>query len=197
MFNLAEYPLPFRETDLVPYMSVETVRTHHDKHMGAYIANLNKLIDGTEYADMDLREIILKSHRDKNATKIFNNAAQIFNHEFFFNCLGRGNTLIPDLISDAFGGVSEFKEKFKSVANDVFGSGWVWVVQNSNKKFEIISTANADTPIVHGLKPVLVLDLWEHAYYLDYQNRRAEFIDNFLEFLIDWKFVLDNLNVEG
>ncbi len=196
MFNLNEYPLPFRETDLVPYMSVETVRTHHDKHMGAYIANLNKLIAGTKYADMDLREIILESAKDSSATKIFNNAAQIFNHEFFFNCLGRGNNFIPDLISDAFGGVAEFKEQFKSVANDVFGSGWVWIVARPDNKFEIIATKNADTPIAHGLKPVLVLDLWEHAYYLDYQNRRAEFVENFLEYLIDWKFVVDNLNVE-
>ena len=196
MFNLNEYPLPFRETDLVPYMSVETVRTHHDKHLGTYIANLNKLIVGTEYANMDLGEIIMKSHGDKNATKIFNNAAQIFNHEFFFNCLGRGNNFIPDLISDAFGGAAEFKEKFKSVANDVFGSGWVWVVMRPDKKFEIIATKNAETPITDGLKPVLVLDLWEHAYYLDYHNRRAEFIENFLEYLIDWKFVLDNLNME-
>ena len=196
MFNLTEYPLPFRESDLVPYMSIETVRLHHGKHLGAYIANLNKLIADTKYADMDLREIILTSAKDNSATKIFNNAAQIFNHEFFFNCLGRGNTLIPDLISDAFGGVAEFKEKFKAVANDVFGSGWVWVVQKDDKKFEIISTKNADTPVAHGLKPVLVLDLWEHAYYLDYQNRRADFIDAFLEGLIDWKFVVNNLNVE-
>lgn len=196
MFNLNEYPLPFRETDLVPYMSVETVRTHHDKHMGAYIANLNKLIAGTKYADMDLREIILESAKDSSATKIFNNAAQIFNHEFFFNCLGRGNNFIPDLISDAFGGVAEFKEQFKSVANDVFGSGWIWIVARPDNKFEIIATKNADTPIAHGLKPVLVLDLWEHAYYLDYQNRRSEFVENFLEYLIDWKFVVDNLNVE-
>ncbi|MBO4582695.1 MAG: superoxide dismutase [Alphaproteobacteria bacterium] len=196
MFNLNEYPLPFRETDLVPYMSVETVRLHHDKHLGTYIANLNKLIADTKYAEMDLREIILASAKDATATKIFNNAAQIFNHEFFFNCLGRGNNLIPDLMSDEFGGVAEFKEKFKAVANDVFGSGWVWVVRRPDKKFEIISTKNADTPIAHGLKPVLVLDLWEHAYYLDYQNRRADFVDCFLESLIDWKFVVDNLGVE-
>ena len=196
MFNLNEYPLPFRETDLVPYMSVETVRLHHDKHLGTYIANLNKLIADTKYAEMDLREIILASVKDATATKIFNNAAQIFNHEFFFNCLGRGNNAIPDLMSDEFGGVAEFKEKFKAVANDVFGSGWGWVVRRPDKKFEIISTKNADTPIAHGLKPVLVLDLWEHAYYLDYQNCRADFVDTFLESLIDWKFVVDNLGVE-
>lgn len=196
MFNLNEYPLPFRETDLVPYMSVETIRCHYGRHLATYIANLNKLIANTKYANMDLHEIILESSKDSTATKIFNNAAQVFNHEFFFNCLGRGNNLIPDLISDAFGGATEFKEKFKAIANDVFGSGWVWVVQTKDKKFEIISTKNADTPIIHELKPVLVLDLWEHAYYLDYQNRRADFIDNFLEFLIDWKFVINNLNVE-
>lgn len=194
MFNLNDFPLPFRETDLVPYMSVETVRLHHDKHLGTYIANLNKLIADTKYADMDLHEIIINSVNDRDAQKIFNNAAQIFNHEFFFNCLGRGNNVIPDMISYAFGGVSEFKEKFKSVANDVFGSGWVWVVHNENR-FEIISTKNADTPIAHGIKPVLTLDLWEHAYYMDYQNRRADFIDAFLESLIDWNFVVDNMNV--
>lgn len=196
MFNLNDFPLPFRETDLVPYMSVETVRLHHDKHLGTYIANTNKLIAGTKYADMDLREIIINSANDENAQKIFNNAAQIYNHEFFFNCLGRGgDTMIPDLISDAFGGAAEFKEKFKSVANDVFGSGWVWLTYD-NDKFEIISTKNADTPIAHGKKPALTLDLWEHAYYMDYQNRRSDFIDAFLESLIDWKFVIDNLNMD-
>ena len=196
MFNLNDFPLPFRETDLVPYMSVETVRLHHDKHLGTYIANTNKLIAGTKYADMDLREIIINSAHDENAQKIFNNATQIYNHEFFFNCLGRGgDTMIPDLISDAFGGAAEFKEKFKSVANDVFGSGWVWLTYD-NDKFEIIYTKNADTPIAHGKKPALTLDLWEHAYYMDYQNRRSDFIDAFLESLIDWKFVIDNLNMD-
>ena len=195
MFNLNDFPLPFRETDLVPYMSVETVRLHHDKHLGGYIANLNKLIADTKYSDMDLREIIINSSRDSDAQKIFNNAAQIFNHEFFFNCLGRGGeTVIPDVISDAFGGASEFKEKFRAVANNVFGSGWAWLTHD-NDKFEIIATKNADTPIAHGKTPILTLDLWEHAYYLDYQNRRADFIETFLDGLIDWKFVVDNLNM--
>ncbi|MBQ6735963.1 MAG: superoxide dismutase [Alphaproteobacteria bacterium] len=194
MFNLNDFPLPFRETDLVPYMSVETVRLHHDKHLGGYIANLNKLIADTKYADMDLREIIVNSAHDASAQKIFNNAAQVFNHEFFFNCLGRGNNTVPDLITDAFGGAAEFKEKFKSVAADVFGSGWVWLTYD-NKKFEILATQNADTPIAHRKKPVLTLDLWEHAYYLDFQNRRADFVDVFLNGLIDWKFVIDNMNM--
>ncbi len=195
MFNLNDFPLPFRETDLVPYMSVETVRLHHDKHLGGYIANLNKLIADTKYSDMDLREIIINSSRDSDAQKTFNNAAQIFNHEFFFNCLGRGgDTAIPDVISDAFGGPSEFKEKFRAVANDVFGSGWVWLTRD-NDKFEIIATKDADTPIAHGKTPILTLDLWYHTYYLDYQNRRADFIETFLDGLIDWKFVVDNLNM--
>lgn len=195
MFHLNDFPLPFRETDLVPYMSVETVQFHYGKHLATYIANLNKLIADTKYADMDLREIIINSARDENAQKIFNNAAQIFNHEFFFNCLGRGgNTMVPDLISDAFGGAAEFKEKFKSVTGDVFGSGWVWLTYD-NDKFEIIATKNADTPIAHGKRPVLALDLWEHAYYLDYQNRRSDFVDAFLDSLIDWNFVVSNLDV--
>lgn len=194
MFNLSDYPLSFRENELEPFMSAETVRLHHDKHMATYIANLNKLIADTKYAPMDLREIIVNSVNDADAEKIFNNAAQVFNHEFFFNCMGRGNNFIPDVITDAFGGVAEFKEKFKSVAGEVFGSGWVWLIRR-DEKFEIIATKNADTPLAHGIKPLLALDLWEHAYYLDYQNRRGDFVDTFLENLVDWKFVLENMDI--
>lgn len=195
MFNLNDFPLPFRETDMEPYMSAETIRFHYGKHLATYIANLNKLIAGTKYADMDLHEIIINSVNDESAEKIFNNAAQVFNHEFFFNCLGRGNNATPDIISDAFGGVAEFKEKFRLIANSVFGSGWVWLTHDNESGFDIIATKNADTPIAHGKKPVLALDLWEHAYYLDFQNRRADFIDTFLDSMIDWKFVLDNMNL--
>lgn len=195
MFNLNDFPLPFRETDMEPYMSAETIRFHYGKHLATYIANLNKLIAGTKYADMDLHEIIINSVNDESAEKIFNNAAQVFNHEFFFNCLGRGNNATPDIISDAFGGVAEFKEKFRLIANSVFGSGWVWMTHDNESGFDIIATRNADTPIAHGKKPVLALDLWEHAYYLDFQNRRADFIDTFLDSMIDWKFVLDNMNL--
>lgn len=194
MFNLAEYPLSFRENELEPFMSAETVKIHHDRHLATYIANLNKLIANTKYANMDLHEIIVNSVNDESATKIFNNAAQVYNHEFFFNCLGRGHNFIPDVITDAFGGAAEFKEKFKSVANDVFGSGWVWLIRR-DEKFEIIATKNADTPIAHGIKPLLTLDLWEHAYYLDWQNRRGDFVDAFLENLVDWKFVLENMDI--
>lgn len=194
MFNLAEYPLSFRENELEPFMSAETVRLHHDRHLATYIANLNKLIANTKYANMDLHEIIVNSAKNEEATKIFNNAAQVFNHEFFFNCLGRGNNMIPDVITDAFGGATEFQEKFKRVANEVFGSGWVWLIRH-DEKFEIIATKNADTPIAHGIKPLLTLDLWEHAYYIDWQNRRADFVDAFLENLIDWKFVLENMDI--
>lgn len=195
MFNLNDFPLPFRETDMEPYMSAETIRFHYGKHLATYIANLNKLIAGTKYADMDLHEIIINSVNDESAEKIFNNAAQVFNHEFFFNCLGRGNNATPDIISDAFGGVAEFKEKFRLIANSVFGSGWVWLTHDNESGFDIIATRNADTPIAHGKKTVLALDLWEHAYYLDFQNRRADFIDTFLDSMIDWKFVLDNMNL--
>ena len=194
MFNLSEYPLSFRENELEPFMSAETVRLHHDRHLGTYIANLNKLIANTKYANMDLHEIIVNSAKDEDATKIFNNAAQVYNHEFFFNCLGRGHNMIPDVITDAFGGSAEFHEKFKHVANEVFGSGWVWLIRR-DEKFEIIATKNADTPIAHGIKPLLTLDLWEHAYYIDWQNRRADFVDAFLENLIDWKFVLENMDI--
>lgn len=195
MFNLNDYPLPFRETDLEPYMSSETVRIHYGRHLATYIANLNKLTANTKYADMDLREIIVNSAQDTTAQNIFNNAAQIFNHEFFFNCLGRGNNVIPDIISNAFGSTEKFQEQFKSVASTVFGSGWVWLLHNGENNFEIIATKNADTPLAHNQKPILTLDLWEHAYYLDWQNRRADFVDTFLKHLIDWKFVIDNMNM--
>ena len=196
MFNLGDFPLPFRETNMEPYMSAETIRIHYGKHLATYISNLNKLIDGTKYADMDLHEIIVNSATSVADEKIFNNAAQVFNHEFFFNCLGRGNNMTPDIISDAFGGIAEFKEKFKSVANSVFGSGWVWLTHDKTTGFEIVATKNADTPIAHNKKPILTLDLWEHAYYLDWQNRRADFVDAFLESMIDWKFVIDNMNIK-
>jgi len=194
MFKISDFPLPFREKEMEPFLSETAIKLHYYRHMATYITNLNNLIADTKYANMDLQEIIKESVHDEKATKIFNNAAQIYNHEFFFNCLGRGQTLVPDIIADAFGGIAEFKEKFKHVANEVFGSGWVWLIRNEGK-LEITRTSNADTPIAHEHFPILTLDLWEHAYYTDWQNRRSEYIDAFLDNLIDWKYVLENLEM--
>lgn len=195
MFTLSQFPLPFAENALAPYISEQTVRTHYGKHLATYIKNLNDLISNTPWADLPLHEIIRRSARDENARKIFNNSAQIFNHDFFFHCLHRGNTRnIPYDIAVYFGGADKFRTQFYSAALSVFGSGWVWLTQDAGG-FKIITTQNADTPVVHGMRPLLTLDVWEHAYYLDYQNRRGEYIDAFLDNLINWDFVVENMNL--
>lgn len=195
MFLLTQFPLPFGTTELEPYMSQTTLDFHHGKHLATYIKNLNDLIAGTPYEMMPLREIIVESADDKEATKIFNNAAQVFNHDFFFHCLRRnaGANKIPDEIIHTFGDADKFKSQFKSAAAAVFGSGWTWLVRDRDGAIKIMSTANANTPIAHGIRPILTLDVWEHAYYLDYQNRRADFIDAFLNNLVNWDFVAENL----
>lgn len=194
MFSLTQFPLQFSEKALMPYMSETTLQCHHGKHLATYIKNLNDLITGTEYEAMPLDEIIIKSATDPNAKKIFNNAAQVFNHNFFFRCLspnGGGN--IPEVISKTFGGKEKLVTEFKSAAAGLFGSGWAWLVKDNNT-LKIMTTTNADTPIAHGIVPIMALDVWEHAYYLDYQNRRADFIEAFLKHLVNWKFVLENMN---
>lgn len=194
MFSLTQFPLQFSEKALMPYMSEETLQCHHGKHLATYIKNLNDLIVGTEYEAMPLDEIIIKSAAAQDAKKIFNNAAQVFNHNFFFRCLspnGGGN--IPEVISKAFGDKEKLVTEFKSAAAGLFGSGWTWLVQD-NGTIKILTTANADTPIAHNIVPIMALDVWEHAYYLDYQNRRADFIEAFLKHLVNWKFVLENMN---
>lgn len=194
MFSLTEFPLQFTESALSPYMSAQTLQCHHGKHLATYIKNLNDFITGTEYEAMPLFEIIKKSANEPNAKKIFNNSAQVFNHDFFFKGLkenGGGN--VPDKIASAFGGADKFISEFKAAAAGVFGSGWAWLVQD-NGQLKIMTTANADTPIAHDVKPLLAIDVWEHAYYLDYQNRRADFIDAFLNHLVNWDFVMTNMN---
>ena len=193
MFSLKQYPLSFRPGALAPYMSADTIRLHHGKHLDGYINNLNKLIAGTDYEDMELVEIINKSVLEPESAKIFNNAAQVFNHDFFFHCLAKNKKAsFPDQLIEVFGSQENFAEEFKIAALSVFGSGWVWLVKDDGV-LRIITTANADTPVAHDMIPILTLDVWEHAYYLDYQNRRGDFIDAFLEHLVDWDWVSENL----
>lgn len=193
MFNITEFPLPYAYNALAPYISQRTMEFHHDKHVGTYIKNLNDLIAGRDYADMPLTEIITVSATRDGDQKVFNNAAQVYNHDFFFHGLKpNGGGDIPARIADAFGGKDAFREQFKTAATGVFGSGWIWLVHDGDR-LRIVTTANADTPIAHGWTPLLTLDVWEHAYYLDYQNRRVEFIDAFLDHLVDWDFVIENL----
>lgn len=185
MLTLEQFPLKFARDALAPYMSEETINYHYGKHLDTYIKNLNGLIAGTKYESMSLNDIIKSSEG-----KTFNNAAQVFNHDFFFRGLKKeGASAIPQKIIDAFGGRDKFFEQFKTAALSVFGSGWTWLTAD----MKIITTANADTPIAHGQIPLLTLDVWEHAYYLDYQNRRGDFIDAFLNHLVDWDFVANNM----
>ena len=196
MFTLSQFPLPYTYDGLAPYMSEQTLALHHGKHVATYIKNLNELIQDTPYESVSLYEIINTSannDNNPNAQKIFNNAAQVFNHDFFFNgmCRDCGGT-IPTEIANAFGGDKEFREQFKTAATTLFGSGYTWLVRDGDA-LKIINLSNADTPIAHNMVPILNLDVWEHAYYVDYQNRRADFVDNYLDHLVDWNQVEENL----
>ncbi|MBD5400216.1 superoxide dismutase [bacterium] len=194
MFTLTQFPLPYSETALAPYISAETLNYHHGKHVATYIKNLNDLITGTKYADMPLIDIIKES--DGTDQKIFNNAAQVYNHDFFFNCMRPADkkSTVPVKLADAFGGTDKLRDQFKAAALSVFGSGWAWIVRDGDE-YKIITTANADTPIAHGMTPLFTIDVWEHAYYLDYQNRRAEFIDAVWDNLANWDFVAENMEL--
>lgn len=198
MFTLAQFPLPYTYDALAPYMSEQTLELHHGKHVATYIKNLNDLIKDTPYESVSLYEIINTATNDKenpNAQKIFNNAAQVFNHDFFFNGMCRDcDGKIPDEIANAFGGDENFRQQFKSAATSLFGSGYTWLVRDGNE-LKIINLPNADTPIAHNMKPILNLDVWEHAYYVDYQNKRADFVDNYLNHLVDWDTVAENLKM--
>ena len=193
MFTITEFPLPYPTDALVPYISAETLQTHHGKHVATYIDNLNKLIQDTPYQEVSLTGIIKQSANNPQDKKIFNNAAQIYNHNFFFagmcpNC----KTQIPSEIINAFGSEQKFKDAFKTAATSLFGSGYTWLVRDGDE-LRIINLQDADTPIIHDMKPILTLDVWEHSYYLDYKNKRTDFVDAFLNNLVDWNFVSENL----
>ena len=193
MFTLAQYPLPYATDALAPYISQETIETHYGKHVATYIDNLNKLIQDTPYETVSLTQIIQDTAGRQDLQKIFNNAAQVYNHDFFFRGMcPKGTAEIPQEIIDSFGSAENFKQQFKSAATSLFGSGYTWLVRDG-ETLKIINTGNADTPIAHDMTPILNLDVWEHAYYLDYKNRRADFIDSFLDNLVNWEFVAQNL----
>ncbi len=193
MFALSQFPLPYTTDALAPYISQETLETHHGKHVATYIDNLNKLIENTPYESVSLDEIIIQSAGKPSEKKIFDNAAQIYNHNFFFQGMcPKCTAQIPQEIIDSFGSAQNFKDQFKSAATSLFGSGYTWLVRDGDR-LKIINTANADTPMVYNMKPLLNLDVWEHAYYLDYKNKRADFIYNFLDNLVNWNFVAENL----
>ena len=183
--------LPYGEKELAPYMSKETLHFHHDKHYQTYVDNLNKLIAGTEFEDMSLEEIIKQTAFDVKYIPIYNNAAQTFNHGFFFDHMAPSGQKRPEhqllkKIEQTFGSYENFEKEFKAAALAQFGSGWAWLIEDDKGELKVIKTGNADTPIASGLKPLMTIDVWEHAYYLDYQNRRGDFVDAFLAHLINW-----------
>ena len=190
--------LPYNKKNLAPYISENTLDFHYGKHHNAYVVNLNKLIEGTELANESLENIITLTANNEEKMGVFNNAAQVWNHTFYWKSMkpgggGSPTGLIAEKIGADFGGYEKFVELFKNAGLTQFGSGWVWLVVNSGK-LEIIKTSNADTPITHGLTPLMTADVWEHAYYLDYQNRRGDYLDTFLANLVNWEFVNSQLS---
>ena len=184
--------LPYAKDALAPHISAETLEYHYGKHHQTYVTNLNNLIKGTAFEGKTLEEIVRSSDGG-----VFNNAAQVWNHTFYWNSMapkgGEPTGKIKAALDDSFGGVAEFKAAFKAAAVGQFGSGWAWLVKGTDGKLKIETTANADTPIAHGGKPLLVADVWEHAYYLDFQNRRPDHIQAWLDKLANWAFAEKNL----
>jgi Fe-Mn family superoxide dismutase len=188
-------PLPYDRAALEPHISAETLDFHHGKHHKTYVDNLNKLIEGTEYEQMPLEEIIRKSQGG-----MFNNAAQVWNHTFYWNCLkpaaqgggGEPSGKLAELIKQAFGDFAKFKEEFSKTAITTFGSGWGWLVQRPDGSLALVSTSNAVTPLTGEDKPLLTCDVWEHAYYIDYRNARPKYVESFWA-LVNWDFVASNL----
>jgi superoxide dismutase, Fe-Mn family len=189
-----QYPdLPYAKDALAPVISANTLDFHYGKHHRAYVDNGNKLISGTEFENLSLEDIIRKTAGDAAKVGIFNNTAQAWNHSFFWQCLKPGGGGAPtgaigEKIMASWGSYDKFVEELKTAGTTQFGSGWAWLVLD-NGQLKIVKTANADTPIAHGLKPLLTLDVWEHAYYLDYQNRRPDYLAAVIYKLINWDFV--------
>mgnify|MGYP006283565507 FL=1 len=191
--------LPYKEGDLSPHISARTLEVHHGKHHSTYVNNLNRLVEGTALAGEPLENLIQRTAGSTEQIGLFNNAAQAWNHAFYWRSMRPGGGGAPTgrvagKIDSDLGGYDSFVEAFKEAALTQFGSGWAWLVMKDGN-LEVMKTSNADTPIAHGLRPLLTVDVWEHAYYLDYQNRRAEYLDAFVENLIDWEFV--HANLEG
>jgi Fe-Mn family superoxide dismutase len=190
--------LPYADNALEPVISANTISFHHAKHHQTYITNLNKLVEGTPMAAMSLEEIVKSVAGDSAKAPIFNNAAQVWNHDFFWNSLtpnggGKPTGKIGELIESSFGGYDKFKTDFAATTVGQFGSGWGWLCYEGGK-LTIRKTGNAETPLtVAGVKPLLTIDVWEHAYYLDHQNRRPDFVGAVIDKLLNWKFAEANL----
>ena len=191
-------PLPYPKDALEPHMSARTLEFHHDKHHHAYVATLNKLVQDTPLARQPLEEVIRAAAKDESKQTIFNNAAQAWNHTFFWDCMrprggGKPAGELLQRIEQGFGGFDKFKEQFKEAGVTQFGSGWAWLVLDGGA-LKVTKTPNAVNPLAQGDTALLACDVWEHAYYLDYQHRRPDFIQTFLDHLVNWEFVAKNLS---
>ena len=194
-------PLPYPANALEPFMSGDTLNFHHGKHHKKYVDTLNELIAGTRFEQLTLGEIIQESADGKDTRKLFNNAAQTWNHTFFWHCMqpnggGSPSAELARRIDSDIGGMQAFTEHFRKLAEGQFGSGYAWLVVDQGK-LKITTTHDAEPPTVHGQLPLLACDVWEHAYYLDYQNRRGDFVDAFVQHLVNWDFVAAQLDFQG
>jgi Fe-Mn family superoxide dismutase len=183
--------LPYAKDALVPHISAETLEYHYGKHHKTYVDNLNRLISGTGFENSSLQDIVQKA-----SGGIFNNAAQVWNHTFYWNCLlpkggGEPSGALANAITRDFGSFAQFKEKFTNAAVTLFGSGWAWIVKNNDGSLAIETASNAGNPLKDGRKPLLTCDVWEHAYYIDYRNARAKYVESFWK-LVNWDFVSQN-----
>ncbi|HOI96180.1 MAG TPA: superoxide dismutase [Syntrophobacter fumaroxidans] len=190
-------PLPYAENALEPVLSSATLGFHYGKHHKAYLDNLNKLIAGTEFAQMPIEQVISSTAGKSDKAAIFNNAAQTWNHTFYWKCLspkggGDPQPALKKRIETSFGSLDACRKELASAAVTCFGSGWAWLVLDG-EKLKVVATSNADNPMTRNMKPLLTIDVWEHAYYLDYQNRRADYVNGVIEKLINWEFVAANL----
>ncbi len=189
--------LPYALDALSPHISQETLELHHGKHHQAYVTNLNKLLENSDLSTLSLEEIILKTAGKSDLAGLFNNAAQVWNHTFYWHCLtpnggGDPKGALKDMIEKSFGSLDAFKAAFKTACLTQFGSGWAWLVQDGSN-LKIVKTPNAETPMTQGLKALLTCDVWEHAYYVDFRNRRPDYVDTFLKHLVNWNFVAEQL----
>jgi Fe-Mn family superoxide dismutase len=195
MFTLP--PLPYADNALEPVISANTLSFHYGKHHKTYVDNLNNLVKGTDYEDATLEKVINETAGKADKAGLFNNAAQIWNHTFYWNSLkagggGKPSGKVAELIESSFGGYDNFKKELSATTVSQFGSGWGWLVQDGSA-LKIVKTANAEVPFTKGQKPLLTIDVWEHAYYLDHQNKRAAYVDAVIDKLLNWDFAAQNL----
>jgi len=193
MMNILLPDLPYPKDALAPYISANTLEFHHGKHHKTYVDNANKLLADTDLANETMESILVKTVGDASKVGIFNNVAQVWNHSFYWQCMqpnggGPATGAVAAKIQATWESFEKFAEEFKNAGLTQFGSGWAWLVLEKDQ-LKIVKTANADNPLAHGQKPLLTVDVWEHAYYLDYQNRRADYLSTFVEKLINWNFV--------